>query len=163
MEITLEEAYHGTTRRLQKDGRMLEVKIPAGVRTGSKVKMTGEGAPGMGGGSAGDLYLNIEVLPHATFERRDDDLHVDVPVDLFTAVLGGEVKVPTLKGTNIMLRVPPETQNGQTIRLKGQGMPNLRDPKQHGDLFVRIQVQLPKNLSDQERELFRQLVQLRKG
>lgn len=163
VEITLEEAYHGTTRRLQKDGRVLEVKIPAGVKTGSKVKMTGEGLPGMGGAPAGDLYLSIQVLPDARYERREDDLYIDLPVDLYSALLGDEVKVPTLKGTSVLLKVPPETQNGQTFRLKAQGMPNLRDPKQHGDLLVRIQVQLPKNLSEREREQIRQLAQMRKA
>ncbi|OGO40497.1 MAG: hypothetical protein A2Z04_05895 [Chloroflexi bacterium RBG_16_57_9] len=163
VEITLEEAYHGTMRRLQKEGRILEVKIPPGVKTGSKVKMTGEGLPGMGGAPAGDLYLNIEVQPHPNFDRREDDLTIDLPVDLYTALLGDEVKVPTLKGTSVLLKVPPETQNGQTFRLKGQGMPTLRDPKQHGDLFVRIQVQLPKNLSERERDQFRQLAQMRKA
>jgi len=160
VEITLEEAFRGTTRMIQKDGRRLEVKIPPGARTGSKVRMAGEGSPGMSGGASGDLYLEVTVLPHSTFERQGDDLNCDVPVSLYTAVLGGEVKVPTLSG-DVMLKIPPGTQDGRTFRLRGKGMPSLRNPKKRGDLYARLRAQIPQKLSQQEKELFRELASLR--
>ena len=160
VEITLEEAFRGTKRVLEKDGRRLEVTIPPGVKTGSRVRIAGQGGPGIGGGRPGDLYLKVTVLPHPIFERRGDDLHCEVPVDLYTAVLGGEVRVPTLEG-DVMLKIPPGTQGGQTFRLRGKGMPNLRNPRQRGDLYVKVQVQVPQNLSQRERELFRELAKRR--
>jgi curved DNA-binding protein len=160
VEVTLEEAFSGTTRVLQKDGRRLEVKIPAGVATGSKVRMRGEGGQGAGGGTKGDLYLRVRVLPHRSLERKGNDLHCEVPVDLYTAVLGGEVRVPTLKG-GAMLRIPPETQSGKTFRLKGQGMPLLKDPQQRGDLYAKVMVKVPENLSERERDLFTELAGMR--
>ncbi len=160
VEITLEEAYRGARRLLNKDGRRLEVKIPPGVRTGSKVRMAGEGAAGLGGGQAGDLYLRIKVIPNPRFERKGDDLHCSVPLDLYTALLGGEVRVPTLDG-DVQLKIPPETQNGRTFRLTGRGMPHLRQPEQRGDLYATVQVRLPQDLSQQERELIGELASLR--
>ncbi len=160
VEITLEEAFGGTPRTIQKDGRRLEVKIPPGVRTGSKVRVAGEGSPGISGGASGDLYLEVKVLPHPTFERDGDDLRCEVPVNLYTAVLGGEVKVPTLSG-DVMLNIPPETQGGQTFRLRGKGMPNLRNPQKRGDLYASLRIQAPQELSQREKELFRELAGLR--
>jgi curved DNA-binding protein len=160
VEITLEEAFQGTTRMIQKDGRRLEVKIPPGVMTGSKVRVAGEGGPGIAGGSSGDLYLEVNILPHSVFEREGDDLRCEVPVNLYTAVLGGEVKVPTLSG-DVMLNIPPETQGGRTFRLRGKGMPGLRNPKKRGDLYARLRVQVPQKLSQREKELFRELASLR--
>ncbi|MDQ4078539.1 MAG: J domain-containing protein [Chloroflexota bacterium] len=162
VEVTLQEAYHGTTRRLTKDGRQLEVRIPPGVKTGSRVRMSGEGGQGIAGGEPGDLYLVVEVLPDPRFERNGDDLITDVEVPLLTAVLGGEVAVPTMEG-RVMLTIPPETQNQQRFRLRGRGMPRLRQPSEHGDLYVRVNVQLPQDLSDRERELFQQLRDLRRS
>jgi curved DNA-binding protein len=159
-EITLEEAFQGTVRVIEKDGRRLEVKIPAGVDTGSRVRVKGEGAPGTAGGQPGDLYLRVKVLSHSTFERRDSDLTCDLPVDLYDAILGTEVRVPTLKGA-VLLKIPPETQNGRVFRLAGQGMPSLKDPGQRGDLYVKVQVRLPEHLTDRERSLFRELARLR--
>jgi len=160
VEITLEEAFSGATRILQKDGRRLEVKIPPGVQTGSKVRMRGEGGGSYGQGARGDLYLMVKILPHRTFVRKSDDLHCDVPVDLYAAVLGGEVRVPTLKG-GAMLRIPPETQSGKTFRLKGQGMPHLKNAEKHGDLYAKVRINLPQNLSERETELFRELEGMR--
>ncbi len=162
VEITLEEAFRGTTRVIQKDGRRLEVKIPPGVRTGSKVRVAGEGSPGIGGGASGDLYLEVEVLPHSLFEREGDDLRCEVPISLYTAVLGGEVKVPTLSG-NVMLKIPAGTQGGRTFRLQGKGMPSLRNPQKRGDLYARLRIQVPQKLSRREKELFRELASLRPG
>jgi curved DNA-binding protein len=160
VEITLEEAAQGTARVMQLDSRRIEIKIPAGVDTGSRVRIAGEGAPGMGGGQKGDLYLVVSVLPHATFKREGNDLRCEAPVDLYTALLGGEVRVPTLTG-GVMLKIPPETQNGQTVRLRGQGMPDLKKANTRGDLFVTIKVLLPQKLSSQETQLFQELALLR--
>ena len=110
----------------------------------------------LGRGQSGDLYLVVEVLPHPTFQRDGDDLKVDVPVDLYTAILGGEVQVPTLERP-VVLTIPPETPNNKIFRLRGLGMPNLKNPDQRGDLYARVLVQLPTHLTDRERELFRQL------
>lgn len=161
IEITLDEAYHGTTRLLQKDARRLEIKIPPGVRTGSKIRYAGEGASGATGGAPGDLYVRVQIAPHPIFERDGDDLRCEIPVDLYTALLGGEVKVPTLKG-QLALKIPPETQSGRTFRLAGQGMPKLNVPNMFGDLYAQVRVVLPENLTAAERALFQQLAQLRR-
>lgn len=159
VEITLEEAFRGTTRVLSKDGRRLEVKIPPGVATGSRVRIAGEGGEGYGGGK-GDFYLRVKVAPHPRFRREGDDLHIELPVDLYTSLLGGEVRVPTLKG-DIMLKIPPETQSGKAFRLQGQGMPHLKDSQKRGDLYVKVQVRLPQKLTPRERGLFEELKGLR--
>lgn len=167
LQVTLAEAYQGTQRLLQLQDsitgrvRQLEVKIPAGVETGSRVRLTGHGGPPSGRGQAGDLYLLIQVIPDRCFERKGDDLYTKVPIDLYTALLGGEVDVPTLSKRSLRLKIPPETQNGQTFALKGQGMPHLKAPHQRGDLYATVEVQLPANLSAQERKLFQALAGLR--
>lgn len=161
VQVTLEEVFRGTTRTLRwEDGRTIEAKIPRGVRTGSRIRLSGQGEPGRGGGAAGDLYLKIEVLPHPTFQREGDDLKVTVPVDLYTALLGGEVEVPTLERP-VKLTIPPETANGRVFRLRGLGMPNLRNPDRRGDLYATVDVKLPQNLSEEEKRLFRQLRRIR--
>ena len=159
VEITLAEAYKGTERTLElrvPDGstRRLSVKIPVGVRDGQRIRLAGQGAPGGGGGPAGDLFLRVRLRPHPVFERDADDLRMDLPVALHEALLGAEVTVPTLKG-RVSLRIPPETQNGRVIRLAGQGMP--RATGGYGDLFVTVKVVLPTKLTEKERELVTQL------
>ncbi len=188
VEVTLEEAYHGTTRTIslgfeepcsscQGTGRIqnlpcslcrgsgvvsrvkrIEVKVPAGVRDGSRVRIAGKGGRGYGG-ARGDLYLVISVKPHPLFQRTGDNLGVEVAVPLMVAVLGGEVQVPTPKG-KVALKIPPETQNGRTFRLGGQGMPHLGDSSR-GALLARVKVTLPTKLSAEEKELFKQLSELR--
>jgi curved DNA-binding protein len=158
--VTLEEAFHGPTRALQIGERRLEAKIPPGVHTGARVRLAGQGEPGRQGGAAGDVYLNIRVLPHATFERDGDDLFFNVSVDMYTAALGGEVRVPTLDGA-VMLKIPPQTQSGRTLRLRGKGMPRLNDPNTRGDLYARIRLMLPEPLSERELEAFRELAAAR--
>jgi DnaJ-class molecular chaperone len=140
--------------------RHLEVKIPPGVREGSRVRIAGKGSPGQMGGEAGDIYLLISVRPDSRFQRTEDDLHVDVPVLLTDAVLGGEVEVPTLEGKKLALKIPPETQNSKVFRLAGQGMPHLGN-NTRGDLFARVSVVLPSRISAKEKELFQQLQSLR--
>lgn len=156
VQITLEEAYRGTSRMLSKDGREVEVKIPAGVKTGSRVRIPGQGTPGQSGGQVGDLYLIVEVLPHDRFERRENDLVTEVELPLYTAVLGGKITVPTLDGT-VQLSIPPETQNERMFRIRGRGIPQIKNPDQKGDLFAKVKVRLPHNLTDEQRRLFEQL------
>jgi DnaJ-class molecular chaperone len=167
VEITLEEADQGTTRTIQLQGpdgaiRTLEVRIPAGAANGSRVRVAGQGGPGIGGAPNGDLFLVVSVRPHAVFERKGDDLYVTVPVSLSTAVLGGEVQVPTPVGARLALKVPPESQNGQRFRLAGRGIPHLTG-EGRGDLYAELKVQLPRGLSERERELFKELAGLRGG
>ena len=184
VDVTLEEAYQGTKRVIQLQAeeacptcrgtgrlgkarcnicggagrllkpRRLEVKIPPGVGDGSRVRIAGQGSEGYGG-AKGDLYLVVRVLPHQVFERKGDDLYAEIAISLVTAMLGGEVAVPTLKG-KVALKVPPETQNGKVFRLAGQGMPHLNDSSK-GDLFAKVKVLLPTRLTPQDRQLFEQL------
>ena len=163
VEITLAEAYDGTKRLLQLEDRRLEVKIPAGADNGTRVRIAGAGGPGYRGGPRGDLYLVVNVIPDPRFRREGDDLHTEVPVDLYTAILGGEVAVPLPNGRTVMLRIPPETQNGRTFRLRGKGMPHLNRPDLRGDLYATVKVQLPQHLTPKERELFEELRRLRQG
>lgn len=186
LEVTLEEAYSGATRLLQMEAqepcptckgqgviqnvpcatcrgsgftsrlRRLEVKIPAGVKDGSRVRIAGEGQPGVAGGPKGDLYLIVSVRPHPTFERKGDDLHVEIAVPLTVAILGGEGQVPTPKGTKLTLKIPPETQNGAVFRLVSQGMPPLAGGGR-GDLYAKVRVVLPTKLSPREKKLFEEL------
>jgi molecular chaperone DnaJ len=192
VEVTLEEVYNGAVRNisLQSEvpcptcrgtGRIqnlacsvcrgagvspevkrLEVRIPAGVDNGSRVRIAGKGQPGGAGAPPGDLYLVISVKPHPQFKRKGDELMVDVNVPLTTAVLGGEIQVPTLKGTKLVLRIPPETQNEQIFRLSGQGIPHLGTATR-GDFLVNVKVVLPKGLSVEEKALFSKLKEIRPG
>lgn len=161
VEISLEEAFLGTTRKLQwEDGRTIEPKIPPGVKTGSKVRLKGHGQPGIGGAEAGNLYLRIKVAPHPSYERDGDDLRVTVRIDLFTALLGGKAEVSTLDRT-VSLTIPAETSNDKQFRLRGLGMPKLRAPEERGDLYAKIKVLLPQDLSEEEKQLLAQWQALR--
>ena len=189
VELSLEEAYHGTKRTisLHSEGQCagckgtgmmqnlpcpacrgagaipgvnnIEVKIPSGVKTGSRVRVAGKGEPGSAGGTSGDVYLVTSIKTHSLFERKDDDLWMEVVVPLTLAVLGGEVMVSSLRG-KLALRIPPETQNGQTFRLTGKGMPHLGNSAR-GDLLAKVYVMLPTKLSEDEKKLFEQLEKLR--
>jgi len=146
LEITLEEAYKGASRRIQTDGKEKIVRIPVGVRTGSKVRVAGAGPNGL------DLYLIVQVADDKHFERQGNDLHTTATVSVFTAVLGGEAEVETMEG-KIKLNIPAGTQPEQVFRLAGRGMPQLKNPKEKGDLYVKLKVQIPKYLSAKQREL----------
>jgi DnaJ-class molecular chaperone len=167
IELGLEDALQGTTRRLslRHDGhaRTVDVRIPPGVSDGSRVRITGEGETGSGGGQSGDLYLRIRLAPHPRFERRGRDLHTHVPVPLTKAVLGGEAEVVTLGGKSLRLRIPPFTQNGQVFRLKGHGMPAVGKPDQTGDLYAAVDVRLPRELTAEQRAHFEALSKLETG
>jgi curved DNA-binding protein len=159
-EITLEEAYTGTTRTIELSGsgrtRRVEITIPAGVADGARVRAAGQGGEGSGRSTAGDLFVRVRIRPHPRFTRSGSDLHVGVTVPLDVALLGGEVAVPTLRGTTAQLRVAPGTQNGAKLRLRGLGMPKLRGSG-HGDLIAEIFVRLPNALSETTAQLARQL------
>jgi curved DNA-binding protein len=154
VELTLEEAFHGATRRISiKQGghaRSVDVRIPAGVRDGSRVRAAGEGESGANGGPAGDLFLRVRLRPHPVFEREGNDLRTRVGVPVTAAVLGGEAAVPTISGS-VRLKIPETTQSGQVFRLKGHGMPVVGRADERGDLYATVDVQLPRSLSRTER------------
>ena len=152
--ISLTEAYEGAQRRLRRQNGQIEVKIPAGAQTGTKIRLSGQGETG--GRQSGDLYLVVNVQPDPRFDRKGDDLYTDISVDLYTAVLGGDVQVPTLSG-EVVLTIPAGSQPDQVFRLKSRGMPNLRNPSQLGDLYARLKVVLPKDLSADDRQMFEKL------
>jgi curved DNA-binding protein len=164
IELGLEDAFQGATRRLllRHNGQVkhVDVRIPAGVTDGSRVRVSGEGEQGLGGDKSGDLYLRVRLTAHPHFERKGRDLYVKAAVPLMTAVLGGEAQVQTLSGKPARLRIPPLTQNGQLFRLKGYGMPSVGNGEEIGDLYARVDVQLPTTLSDKEREHFEALRKL---
>jgi DnaJ-class molecular chaperone len=155
IELTLEEVLTGTSRRLAitRGGqrRTIDVRIPAGVRDGARVRAAGEGGEGSGGGSAGDLYLVVSIAPHPRFERRGQDLHTRVRVPVTTGVLGGETEVTSLSGSTLRLKIPELTTAGRVLRLKGHGLPAVGRPDDRGDLYVTVDVELPSRLSDEER------------
>jgi DnaJ-class molecular chaperone len=185
IDVTLEEAYRGSERAftlqsqqecptchgtgMVKDNvcstchgsgviaktKRLDVKVPAGVKEGSRIRIAGEGNPGTAGGKNGDLFLVVHMVPDARFRREGDDIYTDVEVPLTRLVLGGEVEVSTLNG-RITMKVPAASQNGRTLRLPGQGMPQLRGGDR-GNLYVKLNAVLPTSLSDQQRSLFEQL------
>ena len=144
--ISLDEVYHGTSRSLQSDGRQLEIRIPAGVKTGSKVRAAGAGPDGS------DLYLIVDVAEDNRFEREGDDLHTSADTDVFTAILGGEAEVKTFEGI-VKLKIPAGTQPEQVFRLSGRGLPRLKSAHTKGDLFVRVKVKIPKKLSIKQKSL----------
>ncbi|HET6594913.1 MAG TPA: J domain-containing protein [Anaerolineales bacterium] len=154
LEITLEEAYHGATRVFESDGKQKQVRIPAGVRTGSKVRVAGAGPNGL------DLYLIVDVREDPRFERRGNDLHTTASVNVFTAILGGEADVETLNG-KVKLNIPAGTQPEQVFRLAGRGMPSLKNKDEKGDLYVRLKVQIPKYLSPKQLELLEEASRLK--
>ena len=163
IELSLEEAFRGTTKRLQikQEGhtRTVDVRIPVGVTDGSRVRVAGEGEQA-GGGTAGDLYLRIRLRPDSRFERRGRDLQTQVNVPVTTAVLGGEAEVPTVGERPLRLRIPPTTQNGQVFRLKGHGMPAVGKPTERGDLYATVNVVLPRQLSAEQRRHYEELARL---
>lgn len=159
-QVTLEEVFHGTRRTVQIGGRRLDVNIPAGARDGMRIRLRGQAEPGYAGGQPGDLYVIVEMLPHPVYRREGADLHIDLKVPLVAAALGGTVSVPTLSGP-VSLRVQPGTQSGQAIRLRGKGLPQVKQQNAAGDLYAHVLVQVPTELSERERALFEELRELR--
>lgn len=156
MSITLEEAFHGTARVITVNEQKIRITLKPGAYAGLTIKLAGKGAPGINGGPAGDLYITIQVLPHPVYQREGDHLRQTVTVDLFTAVLGGEKEVSTFPGM-VKLKIPAGTQNGKVLRIRGKGMPVYNRAGEAGDMLVEIRVWIPEQLTEQQRQLFRQL------
>jgi curved DNA-binding protein len=156
MSIGMDEAYQGTVRLITLNEQKIRITLKPGAYSGLTIKLAGKGAPGINGGPAGDLLITIQVLPHTMYKRDGDDIRQTVPVDLFTAVLGGEKEVNTLAGV-LKIKIPAGTQNGKLLRIRGKGMPVYNKPGQTGDLLVEIQVLIPEKLTAEQQELFRQL------
>lgn len=154
--ISLEEAYTGTARLLEVNGEKLQMKFKPGTADGQNLRIKGKGGPGGKGGERGDIYVTVHVSAHSYFERKGDDLYCDVSVDLYTAILGGKATVRTLKGT-IQVTIPKETENDKVLRLKGMGMPRYGKENDFGDIYAKVKLILPKNLTSEEIALFQQL------
>ena len=157
--ISLREAYSGTTRTLQTGNRRVEVKLPAGARSGTKIRVPAAG-PARADGSPSDLYLVLDVAEDPVFERDGNDLHTQVTIDVFKAMLGGEAEVGTMAG-KVLLTIPPGTQPDQVFRVAGRGMPQLKNSEMKGDLYVRVKVQIPKQLNARQKSLLEEAAQLR--
>jgi curved DNA-binding protein len=158
LEISMHESYHGTKRMIEIDGKRLEVKIPRGAKTGTRVRVPDVIATSSAG-QKGDLFLVIKVADDPRYKRKGDNLYMDVPVELTTAVLGGEVMVETLSG-NVVLTIPAGTQPGQTFRLAGRGMPSLKQADKSGDLLVQAKIKIPKKLTESQRKKFEDFAHL---
>ncbi|MCI0449815.1 MAG: DnaJ domain-containing protein [Chlorobi bacterium] len=160
LSITLEEAYKGVEKIFEINGQKIKLKIKKGAYDGQILKLPGKGNPGTSGGLNGDLFITIIIQRHPLYNRIDDDLYMDLPVDIYTAVLGGKADVNTLKG-KIKVTILPETSNGKTLRLAGMGMPRYGKENEYGDLYIKVNPQTPKNLSQAEIKLFKKLASLR--
>lgn len=156
VSITLEEAYTGTARLLDVNGEKLQMKFKPGTIDGQNLRIKGKGGLAGKGGQRGDIYVTVHIPEHAYFQRKENDLYCEIPVDLYTAILGGKATVKTLKG-NLQITIPKETDMGKVLRLKGFGMPKYDTPSEFGDLYAKVKLMLPKNLSKEEIELFQQL------
>lgn len=156
LNLNLRDAANTHQQTFDINGKKVRITIPAGVYDGQQIKLKGYGNPGFNGGPNGDLYITFSITPDAKFERNGDDLKTNIDLDLYTAILGGDVKVDTLNGT-VNLKVKPETQNGTTVRLKNKGFPVYKKDGQFGDLFVTYHIKLPTNLTEKQKELFEQL------
>ena len=160
-EVSLEDAFHGTTKQISLNNQSLNLKIKPGIADGQILRLKGKGAQAPNGGEAGDLLLTIIVGKHPRFERRGDDLYFDHPLDIYTATLGGKVSVNMIDKT-ISMNIPAGTDSGKTFRVKGMGMPKYNAPDTRGDAYVRMELQTPKNLSEEAKKLFTQLSELQK-
>ena len=160
LQLSLTEAATTHQRVLAVNGKNIRITIPAGVANGQVIKLKGHGAPGANGGPDGDLYITFAIEDDTRWTREGDDLRMTAPLDLYTAVLGGETTVETLSG-KVKLKIKPGTANGTTVRLKGKGFPVYKEEGKSGDLYVNLDIQIPANLSEKEKELFRQLQHLR--
>ncbi|WP_353720078.1 J domain-containing protein [Dyadobacter sp. 676] len=156
IQLSLREAYETHKQTLTVNGKNIRITIPAGVENGQTIKIAGHGGPGSNGGPNGDLYITFSVAADEKFRRSGNDLHVKADLDLYTAVLGGELVVETLNG-KVKLPVKPETQNGSTVRLKGKGFPVYKQEGKFGDLYVTFDIKIPTNLSERQKELFTEL------
>jgi curved DNA-binding protein len=156
LELSLRDAYTTHKQELTVNGKKIRITIPAGIENGQTIKISGHGGPGINGGPNGDLYIKFSIAKDPGYRRLGNDLHTTADLDLYTAILGGEIILDTLDG-KIKFNVKPETQNGSKIKLKGKGFPVYKKDGEYGDLFVTFSVKIPKNLTDKEKELFSQL------
>src|SRR5215831_12037701 len=159
LDLTLHDAYTTHQQTITVDDKNIRITIPAGIEDGQKIRLKGHGGAGINGGPAGDLYITFNIINHTHFKREGNDLHTNVDIDLYTAMLGGEITIDTMGG-KVKLQVKPETQNGSKIRLKGKGFPVYKQEGTSGDLYVTFQVKLPTSLSDKEKTLFKELKEL---
>jgi len=155
-DLTLEEAFHGTERQLNLRGQKLKIKLKPGIRDGQILRMNGKGGQGMNGGPNGDLYINIRVQKHPRFERKENDLYFDQPLDAYTAILGGKIPVQTIDKT-LQMNIPAGTDSDKVFRLKDMGMPVYENPKQRGDAYIKVVITVPKDLTEQEKETIKKL------
>jgi curved DNA-binding protein len=160
LRINLSDAYTTHKQTLTINGKSVRITIPAGIEDGQKIRLKGHGGEGVNGGPAGDLYITFSIVNNTTFKRVGNDLYHTQDIDLYTALLGGEVTVDTLSG-KLKLKVKPETQNGTKVRLKEKGFPVYKEEGKFGDLYVTMNVKLPTNLTEQQKELFKQLSEMK--
>ncbi len=160
LHISIQEAFEGTKKTVGIDGKNLRITIHPGVEDGQTIRLKGNGAPGIQGGENGDLYITLRITPDPRYTRKGNDVFMDVPISLYKAILGGEEVIDTLSG-QVKIKIKPETNNGTTLRLKGKGFPAYRQEGVSGDLYLKINIQLPQNLTDKEKDLFKQLASLR--
>ena len=159
LDITLEEAYHGSSRMFELNGQKMRIKIKPGAKEGQTLRLKGKGGIGINGGQPGDLYLILKMRPHPLFVQQGDNLIIQHTIDLYTAILGGKTEVPTMSG-RVKMNIPKGTVPNAVLRLKGKGMPQPNTPTHHGDLLVRIIVELPSSLTDEQEQLFEKLREL---
>jgi curved DNA-binding protein len=159
LHLNLTDVYKTQQQVLTVNNKSIRITIPAGVENGQKIKINGHGGPGINGGPNGDLYISFQIINNTRFRRDGNDLHTTVDIDLYTAVLGGEIIIDTLDG-KVKLKVKPETQNGSKIKLKGKGFPVYKKEGEFGDLVITFQIKIPTNLTDKQKELFEQLSKL---
>ncbi len=158
LKLSLADAMETKQQTLAVNGKNIRITIPAGIENGQVIKLKGYGAPGVNGGSNGDLYITFSIAAHPQFKRSGNDLYMNTVIDLYTALLGGDTTINTLKG-KVKLKVNPETQNGTKIRLKGKGVPVYKKEGESGELYVTYEVKLPTNLTEQQKKLFTELRQ----
>lgn len=161
VDVDLKDVLTGVEKQFRINGERVKLKIPAGIEDGKRLKLKGKGQISQTGGSKGDLYLKVNVIEPEGFERKGNDIYQKVPLNLYTAVLGGELTAQTLNG-KIKLNVPPETQNGRTFRLQGRGLPQFKKNGKRGDYFLKTEIEIPENLTSQEKELFKKLAEERR-
>lgn len=160
VQLNLTNVYNTHQQTFSVNGKNIRIAIPAGVDNGQKIKIAGHGEPGINGGPNGDLYITFTIINNTKFRRDGNDLHTAVDIDLYTSLLGGEITIDTLNG-KIKMKVAPETQNGSKVRVKGKGFPLYKKDNEFGDLFVTYNIKLPTNLTDKQKELFRQLAEIK--
>jgi curved DNA-binding protein len=162
LQLSLQEAYNGIQKTITVQGKNVRITIKPGVEDGQTIRLKGQGGPGANGGESGDLYLTLRITPDPRYTRQGNDLYVDAEVPIYKAALGGDEVLDTLSG-RMRIKIQPETKNGTMLRVRGKGFPVYNQPGSFGDLYVKVNLQLPDRLSEQEKDLFRQMASLRNG